>query len=468
MWRVQWTLECYLRRAPWPALVLEEANAKLGSSEGETSWSKYTRMARKKYPGLGCLIKLDASILSEMTPEEANALLPEIFQSNPRAAIKHVRDTLARSSCGSPTTRPLEWTTNAKRAEAMEAAVALMRTAGMLIDWDDPSTYSHYEVLLSGSCTEEEEKYFRVRNAIEREMGLALTQHKDYKYDAVEDFDDRLLCEHLLQSKYTNEYHHPAQCREYPSDDSGWCYVHGQDEGGKQYYIPVVKLRETSSSLKQNEWLKCMWPKTASTSADFWVRRFMRLANKAEPNGRRAGKYNSFIHLPSYETCLELQADCHHIFDDLYADRLALLLLGARHDPTCALATHFLALRHEACKMYIKYIASFLTHRLPTVDAPTMIKAKFFDPNPKRVESATSDPVSQADWDAGCRPSVVYGAKVFVKALAADHLPGPSPLDVTGMLRPLLSQCVVKLHLNRLGFLIDEHLDQTIFATGQR
>ena len=251
----------------------------------------------------------------------------------------------------------------------------------MVVDWDEPATWRPYfraAGMKEDNDIEYEIEYamgtqFALRNAIEKEMGLALTQKDDW--NKKEDTDDRLLCEYILQNQ------DPTECK----TEDGWGSLHINDNGGPMSYIPKESIRSKAFTRwfgprqepppqSPSEWLKNMWVSNPSTAADFWVRRFVRLGVAAETRDgyRRRGvfQYRPGVGAMtgSYHTFLSLQTACKRILSDMYADRLALLLLAARHDSSCALSTHFPALRFEACKPFMKMIASFLTKPLTVVD----------------------------------------------------------------------------------------------------
>ena len=455
---VQNTLKTYLQRDPWSSLLF--SNTK-GANSNRVPWHAYRPVVKQRYPGLLGLITFDIAMLAEMTPEEVDKELPVIFQTSAKVALKHVVDSLARRSCGFSGSveniGTLVWSTGAKRMEALKAVGALMQESGMIVDWGEPDTWMPYARALCGIV---EDKYtwddeFGLRNAIETEMGLPCTQNEKDQWDTKEDVDHRFLCEILLQD------HDSTECR-----DDEWRSLHGCNEGGPMSYIPVAFTgwHSPAKVSDQRKWLQEMWNGDASTAADYWVYRFIRLGvdkQTREDNHWEGKPTQPKITSLSYHTFLGLEAACTRILADVYAERLALLILAARHDHSCALSTHFPALQFEGCKPFVKLIASFLTRRLPVVDDDAMVKAKFFGTRKKE------DSASKADWDAGCQPSVVYGAKTFIQALVKKDDWSIS-LDVAALLRPLLTPFVTELHLNRLRFVNDKHLDEAIFATGQQ
>ena len=461
------TLKVYLQRDVWSNLLLSNAT---GDKRNKIPWHGIRPLVKQKYPALLGLIPLDSAMLAQMSPGDVDKVLAQVFQVNAKAALKHVRDSLRRRSCGYSgsvdTKGSLVWSTNAKRAEALQAVGALMRDSGMVVDWEKPATWQPY-VRAFESLDEEDynavelciadgnELTFGLRNAIEEELSVALTQKDDWNTE--EDVDDRLLCEYLLQN------HDATECR---SDT--WRELHGCYEGGGMSYIPGAKTNWFYAGKEpvpepQSEWLQQMWM-SPSTEADFWVSRFLRLgvdAQTREANGWDKICSSGIMHT-SFHAFLGIQAASKRILADMYADRLALLILAARHGSPCALSTHFPALRYEGCKPFIKLIASFLTKPLPVVDGDAMAKAKFFD----EVDAGAHVTPTKEDWDAGCQTSVVHGAKTFIQALIKKDSSSIS-LDITTLLRPLLTPLVVELHLNCLKFLSDKHLDETIFATDQ-
>ena len=452
---------------------------------------------KEQYPALWGLVDIDNTMIALLSPEEVDKELRNIFQLNAKVAIDHIRDSLTRRSCGFSgtlkTTR--EWTTSAKRSEALRALAPLMREAGMVVDSFEDETWHPYmrafDEFKDVAAKDEidDETKFGVRNAIEEYMGLARTQ--EGPWDADEDVDDRLLCEYILQE------HDATECK---GNSDGWRYVHGCEEGGEMSYIPSVSIKwfkppedPSAQYSSSDKWLTAMWDTQSETSdlsaADFWTRRFFRLGVPYAVRQKNGWvSHRARVVELSYHTFLDLQEACNRILGDVYADRLALLLLAARHDSSCALSTHFPALRFEGCKPFIKIIASFLTKPLPVMDRAALLKAKFFDPPRKSrlgiskarsfdsrsgddpEPSGDKDPeplASKQDWDAGCQKHVVYAAKTFIQALTNKKSSTSAP-DVTSLLRPLLGPHVRELYLNGLRFVNDKHLDETIFAAGQQ